>query len=79
MDDGSTRTHTRRPAPVVALMPAAAGLPVAPPTDVGRPPPARVHYLDWLRVLALLGSSATTRSTRSKRSTGTSRTPNRAS
>jgi glucans biosynthesis protein C len=54
MPDGSMRVHVRAP-PGIARPRVATSQPTAPPTEVHQPPSARIHYLDWLRVLALLG------------------------
>ena len=54
MTDGSMRVHARPP-PGIARPRVATSQPTAPPTEVRQPPSARIHYLDWLRVLALLG------------------------
>jgi hypothetical protein len=50
---------------------AATSQPTAPPAEAHQSPSERIHYLDWLRVLACWGSSCITRSTPSTPWTGT--------
>lgn len=53
MADGSMRVDARPP-PDIARPQVAASQPAASPADVAQPS-QRIHYLDWLWVLALLG------------------------
>jgi peptidoglycan/LPS O-acetylase OafA/YrhL len=54
MTDGSMPGQARPP-PVITRPLAATSQPTAPPPDAHQPPSERIHYLDWLRVLALVG------------------------
>jgi peptidoglycan/LPS O-acetylase OafA/YrhL len=54
MTDGSMHGQVRPP-PVIARPLAVTSQPAAPPAGAHQPPSERIHYLDWLRVLALLG------------------------
>jgi hypothetical protein len=58
---------------------AATSQPTAPPAQVPQQPSPQIQFLDWLRVLALVGSSCTTRCIPSTPWSGRSRTPTRPS